>query len=87
MTTFGFLAHPLQEKRVSLEVNDYHLIIDLNGVLVATCEGQTRIHPMVLMHGLKEFLSICVKKITMYIWSLAMKRNVFKALGNYCRKN
>jgi len=82
--TSGFPAHPPQEKRPSLEVNDYHLIIDLNGVLVATGEGQTRTHPNVLMLGLKEFLSACVKTITMYIWSSAMKKFFFEALGNYC---
>jgi hypothetical protein len=52
-----------------VEVNDYHLIFDLNGVLVATSEGQTKSHHVVLRLGLKEFLFACVKKFTMYIRS------------------
>ncbi len=44
-------------------MSDYHLNFDLNGVLVATCEGQIRTLPVVLRLGLKEFMSICVKKI------------------------
>ncbi len=43
-TTYGFPTHTLQEKCHSLEVNDYHLIFDLNGVLIALGEGQTKIH-------------------------------------------
>ncbi len=58
-----------------MEVNDYHLIIDLIGVLVAIGEGQTKSHLIVLRLGLKESLFTCVNKFTMYIWSLTMKRN------------
>jgi hypothetical protein len=29
-----------------MEVSDYHLIFDLNGVLVLTNEGQTKSHPL-----------------------------------------
>jgi hypothetical protein len=80
--TFGFLAHTLQVKCPSLEVevNDYHLIFDLNGVFVATSEGETKTHLVVLSLGFKEFLSACLKKIMVYIWSLAMKRNFSKHL-------
>jgi hypothetical protein len=57
-----------------------HLIFDLNGVLVAMSEGQTRTCPVVLRACLKEFLSTCVKKIMMYMWSLVMKRIFLKHL-------
>jgi hypothetical protein len=41
-TTFVFLPHTLYEKLPTLEVSDYPLIFNLNGVLVATDEGQIR---------------------------------------------
>ncbi len=88
--TSSFPTHILHEKRPSLEVSDYHLILDLNGVLVATGEGQTKSHQVVLRLGLKEFLFANVKKFTMYIWSLIMKRNflshveiIVKKIGIY----
>jgi hypothetical protein len=49
-------------------------------VLMLTSEGQTRSHPIVLKLGLKKFLSICVKKFTVYICSSAMKRNFLRHL-------
>jgi hypothetical protein len=63
-----------------VEVSEYHLIFDLNGVLVATGEGQTKSRPIVLKPTLKEFLFACVKKFTMYISSSTMKRNILKHL-------
>jgi hypothetical protein len=79
MTT-SFPAHTPQEKHILLEVSDYHLIFDLNGVLVAMNEGQTRICLIVMRLGFKEFLSTCVKTFMVYIWSLAMKRNFSRHL-------
>ncbi len=73
--TFGFPAHTPHEKRPLLEVNDYCLIFDLNGTLIAMSEGQIRTRLVVIRFGLKEFLSTCVKKFIMYIWSSAMKIN------------
>jgi hypothetical protein len=61
-------------------VSDYHLIFDLNGILGTMGEGQIRTDLMVLRLVLKEFLSDCVKKKTMYIWSLVMKRKVLRHL-------
>ncbi len=79
MTTIsGFFAHTSQEKHLLLEVIDFHLIFDLNGVLVVTSENQIKTFPVVLRLGLKEFLFACVKKVTVYIWSLAMKRNFLR---------
>jgi hypothetical protein len=43
-------------------MSDYHLIFDLNGVLVAIGEGQIKTLLVVLSPSLKEFMSICVKK-------------------------
>jgi len=56
-------------------VNEYHLIFDLNGILVVIGEGPTRSWPMILWLGLKEFLSSYATKFTMYIWFSIMKRN------------
>jgi hypothetical protein len=50
-----------------MEVNDYHLIFDLNGVLVVTKEGQIKSCSVVLKLGLKDFFFTCIKKFTMYI--------------------
>ncbi len=61
-------------------MSDYHLIFDLNGVLVAMGEGETRIFLVVLKLGLKVFLFACVNFFTMYIWSLAMKKNFSRHL-------
>jgi hypothetical protein len=70
-------------------MNDYRLIFDTNGVLVATFEGQIRTLLVVLRFGLKEFMSICVKKImgtygpqqwkTTFqgSWKLSLKKLVF----------
>ncbi len=52
----------------------------MNGVLVATSEGQIKTHLVILRFGLKQFLSACVNKFMMYIWSLAMKRIFLKHL-------
>ncbi len=73
--TFGFLEETLQEITTSsfhekiwlvVEVNDCHLIFNLNGVLMASIKGQIKSHHVVLKHGLKEFIFTCVKKFTMY---------------------
>jgi hypothetical protein len=63
-----------------MEVRDYHLIFDLNGVLVVIGESQTKSHSVVLRPNLKEFLSTCVKKFMVYIWSSTMKRNFLRHL-------
>jgi hypothetical protein len=57
-----------KEIQLAMEVSEYHLIFDLNGVLVATREGQiTRSCLVVLRIGLKEFFSKCIKKFKVYI--------------------
>jgi hypothetical protein len=57
----------LEKNVVVAKVNGYHLIFDLNGVLMVTREGSTRFHPMVLRLVLKKFVCTCVKKSTIYI--------------------
>jgi len=69
-----------EQTRPTVEVSDYHLIIDLIGVLMAIGEGQTKSHLIVLKLGLKEFLFTRVNKFTMYIWSSTMKRNFSRHL-------
>lgn len=49
------------------KVSEYHLIFNLNGILMVIGEGPTRFHLVVLKLGLKEFLYICVKKFIVYI--------------------
>jgi hypothetical protein len=47
---------------------------------MATYEGQTKSHLIVLRPNLKKFLFAYVKKLMMYIWSSAMKRNFWRHL-------
>jgi hypothetical protein len=54
----------------------------LNGVLVAIGEGETKTHLIVLRLGLKEFLSVCVKKIAVHM-VFGNEEKCFEALGNY----
>jgi hypothetical protein len=69
-------------------VNDYHLILDLNGVLVVMGEGQTKICLIVLRPNLKEFLSTCVKFFMVYIWfNFGNEEKLLEAVGNYCQEN
>lgn len=56
-----------------MEVSEYHLFFDMNGVLVARRDGPTRSHLVVLKPGLKNFLCTCVNKFIIYIWSFAMR--------------
>jgi len=56
------------------KVNEYHLIFDINGILMVIGEGPTGFHVMVLKLGLKELLYICVKKFIVYIWSSMMRK-------------
>jgi hypothetical protein len=56
------------------KVNEYHLIFDLNGVLVTIGEGPTRSRPVILQPKLKEFLSSYATKFIMYIWFSTMKK-------------
>ncbi len=68
-----------------LEVNDYHLIFNLNGVLIVTREGKLKLS-MVLKLGLKDFLLACVIFKIMYIWSSAMRRNFLRHLEIIAKK-
>jgi hypothetical protein len=79
---FGFF----EQTWPMVEVSEYHLIFDLNGVLLVTGEGQIKSRPIVLKPNFKKFLFICVKKFIMYIWSLTMKRNVLKHLDIIIKK-
>ncbi len=65
-----------KEIQPAMEVIEYHLIFNLNGVLVATRDSQiTRSRLVVLKLGLKEFFSSCIIKFRVDIWFLEMKRN------------
>jgi hypothetical protein len=86
ITTSSFHAHILKEKQPLLEVTDYHLIIDLNGVHFPTSEGQTKSRAMVLRFGLKEFLSTCVNFFMVYTWFSTMKINFLRHLEIITKK-
>jgi hypothetical protein len=75
-TTFRLIEKSLVESKVS----GYHLIFDLNGVLVVIGEGPTRFRLMILRPRLKEFFYSCATKFTVYIWSFAIRRNFSKHL-------
>jgi hypothetical protein len=76
-----------QKYVVTVEVSEYHLFFDLNGVLMATREGPIRSQQVVLRLGLKKFLCICVKKFIVYIWSFAMRKNFARHLELIKEKN
>jgi hypothetical protein len=86
ITTSNFHAHILKEKQPLLEVSDYHLIIDLNGVFFPIGEGQTKSRAMVLKLGLKEFLSTCVNFFMVYTWFSTMKINFSRHLEIITKK-
>ncbi len=60
-TISSFVKDTPQETWVVVEVNDYHLIFDLNGVLVVIGEGQIKFHLVVLRPNLNEFFPPCVR--------------------------
>jgi hypothetical protein len=64
-----------------LEANDYHLIFDLNGVLVAMSEGQTRTC-MVVLKAWPQGIPFCLcKKIYSVHMVLGNEEKIFEALG------
>jgi hypothetical protein len=75
-----------EQSRPTVEVNDYHLIFDLHGILVAIGEGQTKSRPIVLKLGLKEFLYTCVKKFTVHM-VINNEEELFEALKHNHREN
>jgi len=68
----------LEKSLGELKVSEYHLIFDLNGILVVIGEGPTKSQPMILRLGLKKFLFSCVIKFIAYIWFSEMRRNFSK---------
>jgi hypothetical protein len=56
------------------------MIFDLNGVLIVTRKGPTKNWSVILQPGLREFLSSCATKFTMYIWFSATRRNFSRHL-------
>jgi hypothetical protein len=52
------------------EVGPFHVIFDLNGVLITTCFDKGS-HNIILCLGLKELLEKCLEQFQVYIWSIA----------------
>ncbi len=67
------------------EANPFHMIFDVNGVLIATHfdRGSCTI---ILCPGLKEFLEKCLAQFQVYIWSVAQKHNIYNYLDHTWHK-
>jgi hypothetical protein len=52
------------------EVGPFHVIFNLNGVLITTCFDKGS-HNIILCLGLKELLEKCLAQFQVYIWSIA----------------
>ncbi len=67
---------------LTMEVSPFHVIFNLNGVLIATrfIKG---FRTIILHLGLKEFLNKCLAQFQVYIWFVAQHHNIY----NYLNKN
>jgi hypothetical protein len=73
-----------------LEVSIFHVIFNLNGVLMATRFAMVQnieqqkpsipFHILILKPGLKEFLEWCIVQFVVYIWSTTQQHNINKYL-------
>jgi len=68
-----------------LEVNPFHVIFDLNGVLVATHFNKSRYgepasQTVVFKLRLKEFSERCVAQFHVYIWFATQRHNIYNYL-------
>jgi hypothetical protein len=69
----------------SLEVSVFHIIFNLNGILIATHFNTARYWrapPCIVIFEprLKEFLERCVTQFHVYIWSTTQRHNIYKYL-------
>jgi hypothetical protein len=76
---------------LSLEVNPFHVIFDLNGVLITTCfdkgkYGKVASCTIIFQPRLKEFLEKCLAEFHVYIWSIAQHHNIYNYLDKiWCK--
>ncbi len=64
------------------KVNPFHVIFDLNRVLIAT-QGS---HTVIFHPGLKEFLEKCLSQFQVYIWSTTQCHNIYNYLNHIWHK-
>ncbi len=63
-----------------VEVSLFHVIFDLNKVLIATCFDRGS-HTVILRLGLKEFVDKCFIQFQVYIWSTTQCHNIYNYLN------
>ncbi len=61
------------------EVNPFHVIFDLNGILIIT-RFDKGFRSIILRLGLKEFLEKCLVQCQVCIWSIAQCHNIYNYL-------
>ncbi len=61
------------------EENPFHVIFNLNEVLITTCFDKGS-HTIILHLGLKEFLKKCLAQFQVYIWFVAQHHNIYNYL-------
>ncbi len=69
----------------TIEVSPFHVIFNLNGVLITTCfekggYGKATFHTIVLRPRLEELLEISFAQFHIYIWSKAQHHNIYNYL-------
>jgi hypothetical protein len=62
-----------------MEVNPFHMIFNLNGVLIITHFDRGS-HTVIIRPGLKEFLEKCLVQFQVYIWSAAQQHSIYNYL-------
>ncbi len=63
----------------TLEMNPFHVIFDLNGILIITHFDKGS-HIIILLLRLKEFLEKCLVEFQVCIWSIAQHHNIYNYL-------
>ncbi len=66
---------------LAMEVNPFHVIFDLNGILIATCFNKGS-HIVILHLVLKEFLEKCLVQFQVYIWSATQHHNIYNYMDH-----
>jgi hypothetical protein len=70
---------------LAMEVNPFHVIFNLNGVLITTCFDKDSCI-VIFRLGLKQFLEKCLAQFQVYIWFVAQHHNIYNYLGQIWHK-
>jgi len=68
-----------------VEVSLFHVIFDLNKVLITTCFDRGS-HTIIIRLGLKEFVNKCFVQFQVYIWSTTQCHNICNYLNQISHK-